>query len=102
MLRSIPKLQSDGLEILKVLSRDHIDAIRVNAVESIIFQVYDKRTFSSIVWPLLKPLFEDPSWRVRLACILQIGDVNYFLIRFVNLLALRTQKDSFCLTMPNL
>ena len=76
LLKSIPKLQNDGLGFLKVLSSDHIDAIRINTVESIIFQVYDQNTFTSIIWPLLKPLFEDSSWRVKYACILQIGDVS--------------------------
>ena len=28
-----------------------------------------------MIWPILKPLFEDPSWRVKYACVLQISDI---------------------------
>jgi hypothetical protein len=72
----MPTLQSDGLEILKALGRDHIDSIRIHTVESIMFQVYDNKTFTSLIWPILKPLFEDPSWRVRYTVIVEIGDVS--------------------------
>ena len=88
-------MQNDGLDFLKVLSNDHIDAIRINTVESIMFHVYDQKTFNNFIWPLLKPLFEDPCWRVKYACILQIGDVREFLkiaLRFANRLGGKIQR----------
>lgn len=76
LLRNIPSLQNDGLDILRVLAKDPIDTIRISSVESIMFQVYDTKFFISTVWQVLKPLFEDSCWRVKYACILQIKDVR--------------------------
>ena len=76
LLKNIPSLQNDGLEILKVLAKESIDSIRIGAVESIMFQVYDTKFFIATVWPILKPLFEDSCWRVKFACITQIKDVG--------------------------
>ena len=85
MLKSIPKLLGDGLTFLQALSKDKIDSIRVSAAESIVFQIYDPKSFVNILWPILKNMFEDPSWRVRYAVLLQIGDVTLLSnLRFVS------------------
>lgn len=78
LLKSIPTLQNDGLELLKGLAKDPIDSIRINSVESIMFEVYDTKVFINTVWNILKPLFEDSCWRVKFACILRIKEVPLF------------------------
>lgn len=77
----MPNLQADGLDILKILSRDSIDSVRISSVDSIMFNVYDPKvrpahqTFSTSVWAVLKLLFEDSCWRVKYATILKISDI---------------------------
>jgi len=94
LFRDSPKLQSDGTTFFKSLSKDPIETVRVNSIESIMFQVYDPKIFQSTIWPILKNLFEDASWRVKYAIVLQISDVSILLnLRSANLLVKRTQKN---------
>lgn len=76
LLKSIPTLQTDFFETFKILSKDPIDSVRINIVDSIMFTVYDNKVFMSSIWPILKPLFEDVCWRVNYACICKIHDVD--------------------------
>jgi len=45
------------------------------AVESILFKSFENKTFMSLIWPILKPTFEEQSWRVKYAVVGSIGEI---------------------------
>jgi len=75
LIANCPKLESECLSILKVLMKDELDLNRVFAVESLLFKTYESKFFMSTVWPILKPSFEDASWRVKYGVVTCIGEI---------------------------
>lgn len=51
LLKSAVKLENEGLAILKSLIKDDLDFVRMFAVESVMYKVFDQKTFNSTIWP---------------------------------------------------
>ena len=58
----------------------------------------------SLIWPILKPTFEEQSWRVKYAVVGSIGEVLLLLTkknRSQPRLEKKMSRNSFCPTTPN-
>jgi len=68
----------------------------VLVVETLLYRVFDTKVFMNNVWPILKPCFEETSWRVKYVIannidkiVLSVGKENvkkYILGHYVNYL----------------
>lgn len=52
-----------------------MDCIRAACPDSVIFEVVETKVFTQYIWPELKGLMEDPSWKVRFACMEHLREV---------------------------
>lgn len=75
LLKQVTKLESETISLQKAQIKDDLDTVKIFAIESLMAKSYENKTFMNVIWPIIKPCFEENSWRVKYTLVANIGDI---------------------------